>query len=326
MNQEKAFLFITFTSGQNFFIKQIIKQYQYKNYFIITTTEAKEFNNFNKKRILTLEKINGLKSISFNRKRMINNFLIDIEEQYSDIEIFVAHFLNILTNHIYNRYKKHKHIIFSSFPDGMLTFNEYKITYLNFESLKKKILSKLLGLDYTVIHGSINNPFNNILYVYSHLSRLTPCSNNQVLKDIKFPQYQKINGNNSIILGHANQKKKISLDDSFYKRFKNKNKIYYKPHPRCELNNDLFYLALKEKLTIEVLNTRKPIETIIEEFHIRYVFAVASSALVNLKLLFNDIECFSFSLNTYIETKYINIYLNIFNELNIQILKNNNKI
>lgn len=317
MNKKKAFLFITFTNGQNFFVKQIIKQYKYTNYFIVTSTDAQEFSCFENSRVLVLDKIKSINTINFFRKKEIDNFLLSVDNHSSEMEIFIAHFLNTITNHIYNRYKNNENVVFSNFPDGMLTFNEYKVQYLNLENLKKMAFACIVGLDYKVFSGSINNPFNNIVNIYSHFPKLTSFNNGQTLKAIKFEQYH-ITGENSIILGHANQTKEVLLNNNFYENLNNK--VYYKPHPRINLNNDLFYLNLSKEIEVEVINSEKPIEDMIQELNIKYVFAVASSALVNLKLLFENIECFSFSLSSYVEEEYIDIYFRVFDQLDIKIL------
>ena len=84
------------------------------------------------------------------------------------------------------------------------------------------------------------------------------------------------------------------------KNYNSESKIFYKAHIRFLTHNKedkmLFdKIASKNSLKYEELDIKKPVETIIDNFNISFIFSYYSSSLINLQLMnysFFKINCF----------------------------------
>lgn len=340
----KAIIFLSFTTSQNQSIQNCINYFKRVkpnniNYYIISNVNniPKEIKDSHK---LILTKISNwhkaLHQILFKSNKKKLNIFVKRLPFYDEIEILMPHFLNILCNHFFNNYIEKlnsKNIIISLYPDGMLSYQPYKIvSKYQKESIFRWLGGLGSGMTYKLFKGPIADPFSCIKKIYSYIPEITiPYKSKQIIK-IEFSK-KKLSGNNILILGHYKQNKfnhlyLNKLNESLNKFFKENTykKIFYKPHPRMisNIDKDIFYQFLLKipDIDISLYQYEQPIESIVNTIGASTIIASVSTSMINLKLRFGEqISCYYFGISNYVLEPYIKYYESVFSKLSIKPLK-----
>lgn len=316
---QKCNLIILFTNAQYLHFKNILKiNNDLKKNTIIFTRVKINFNEAEDKSFVVYE-LNSFRKI-LQWKKALKRLCLN----YEQFDLYVPHFLNVFAQDVYWRLKNsRKKILISIIPDGTLLFNDYKVKPFSSDNWKRKLKSLLFGLKYKLIKGSIISPYQQINTVYSYFENVVCEARN--IKKICFEMKDHIYKNdNLLVLGHRNQKI-ISSDKVTFivknlvqsERF---NSIYYKAHPRKELSKDNFRRSLSRSVDCNVINieSEEAIEGLIERYEFSAVFAVASSALISIKLIKPSIDCYSYGYEEYFGENYNKNIHDVFNSLNIK--------
>ena len=338
-----AILFLSFTNSQNQSILNCIEYFKLNindnvDIYLITNTKfvidgIKESNQLHIKKVDSLSKL--FNQLFFRKnKKDIKKFTNSIPS-YDKIEILIPHFQNILCNYFLHHQAhkmKSENIIISLYPDGMLSYQPYKLkTRFEYDNLLRWFGGLMLGMHYKVFNGPIADPFGNIKKIYSYLPSITIPYNSEEINKIYF-KVDKLDGNNILILGHYKQKKfdklylkKLNQTISNFLKKESFNKIYYKPHPRLnKINKDIFYKSIQKIATIkiELCANDQPVEQLIRSVGANKIIASVSTSMINLKLKFKDeISCYYFGLHKYVLEEYAQYYQKVFRKLSIEPLR-----
>ncbi len=336
---KKSYILISFTSSQNQTLKNLNTYLESisvdKSDIYIFTNTRDDILKDTFINIIRLDKVlsinDALKQFFKRGNKKILSEKMGSFISYDEIEIIFPHFLNILSNYFYHYCipkMNHAKVIISIYPDGILSFQPYRInTLFQKEVLSRWTFSYFFGMPFKPFRGPISDPYSIVKKIYSYLPKSTIKYNSDQLIKISFAE-RSLKGDSLLILGHFNQSKFNEASLSNYvqnitTRFpKNSHdKVYYKRHPRLSKSkNDLFLnmLKLKASYNLNLIHDKKPIELAIEEVRAQTIIAAASSSLVNLKLKYNkSIDCYYFGLHHYVDSEYIKYYLNVFSELSI---------
>lgn len=306
-------LFIAFTKAQLIHIENIIATEKLSNVIIVTRYNVSSGLNRNSEQVFVLSgSIFKIRTIWLELERKLGAL--------SSFNLFIAHSFNIFTQGMqHSLLRSNKLNSLNIFPDGNLLFNNFSVSRNNLSHIYRKILSLFIHCTYKPFQGSIISPFIRIDTVFSYLPGVI-CEHQQ-LKLINMPKI-KLNSENDtlLILGHRNQKA-IAADILLDIIISNNTseKIYFKPHPRLSLGEDLFYKILKGyfKDKLEVINDDSPIESIIEKYPAGEVFAVASSSLITLKILAPHVRVNYFGLKEYLGKHYDPLIKKQFEDLDL---------
>lgn len=294
-----------FTKAQELHVNNLISSVNLTDYFKVYTNRSLISN----REISSNEFVIGINYLfDFFRLKSI------IRKNISGkVSFYTAHFLNVFTQGIYFYLKKNdflKNVCI--YPDGNLLFNGYKERKWSLGNILRKIKSYLMFSKYVLVNGDICLKFEQEFKIYSYLpnTRYTSLGNCSI-EVIRFGNSQDVFtslGDDLLILGHYNQKvvdhKLIALSIDHWEE--SRANVFYKPHPRRELAEDSFYSELKTRIpSIEVIESNSPIESLlITRSNIGYVFAVASSSLINLKISNPNIEVYYACLKDYFGNSY----------------------
>ena len=277
-------LFVVFTASQAFHVKNIITQYGFDNVLVISTNQiASEYFSDSYKVITIPSSYLGTISTLYKLKRILARL------SKNSVNLFVPHFLNVSSQFVYFQLKSNsslKHI--NVFPDGNLLFNQYLEKRWSKNNILRKIKSLLIFSKYKMIDGDICMCFEKDISLFSYMDKTRYSEKNIELHIIDMPQVKtNDNRNGLLILGHYSQDAIDSdiLTDSIKDLISRFSLIYYKPHPRLNIDKDKFYSALSRvKDNITLVNDASSVETMVDKLEINTLFAVGSSSLITLKL------------------------------------------
>lgn len=334
-------IFISFTNYHNYCINDIINQEDGIINVVITNS------NFTIQNIpfLHIHKIGSLFTFLQNiflrkNKNKIAQFLINEIEQkdtpIEQIEIVIPHYNNIMANYIMkfiqNNYKNTKHkvkIIKSIYPDGLAMFYPTELEYDKF--LLKYIISYFVGMPMRYLKSKdMLNPFKEIDLYYSYIPEITYNPYNLSIKKIDAKK-DKITGSNILILGYGTN----NFHDTFIEDFisevgkkieKTNGKIYYKSHPSINRINDIIFNKFKNKFDVSYINSAEPIEVLLKDLKATHVFSLASSSLINLKMIYEEqIDCYYFGIENLIQPDLQPYFEKMFAYTNVKKLGKNDQ-
>ncbi|GLX86652.1 hypothetical protein tloyanaT_29050 [Thalassotalea loyana] len=291
-------VFIAFTQAQVVHAVNVITTQRLQNVVIISRYQCDEYNEFFE-HVFILD--GPIYRLLFKWLK-VKNYLKSIGK----VNLFIAHSLNVFSQGVFHELLDNNFLnTLNVFPDGNLLFNDFTVNKYCKDNLVKKLASYVIGAKYRLFSGSVISPFVDIDTVHSYIDGVT-CKY-RALKYIDVTPVTKNIGTGVLILGHRNQQV-ISADSliEVVKRNITEGPIYYKPHPRLAIENDLFYqiLNVSFKGKVSLIDNKSPIEVIIQDFPIQSVFAVASSSLVTLKILIPEVNVCYFGLQRYLGKHY----------------------
>ena len=323
MLNSKCKLFVSFTESQNNNISNIISIdiNNFQNCYLITSVENIP-SCIKKSNILLYKKLDGIVDVlkeSYLRTliKSISQFISNNILHYNVIEIFIPHFMNLISNYLtLNRFSifRGRKVIVSIYPDGIALF--YKPT-VNLRGLQKStfynvysryISGLLIGIPYRPFLGSIIDPFHIIDNIYTYLPYLTKkYSENTVITIPLNKRYLK--GKNIIILGSTNYSKLnktifYSLIKYLKKNMNDSTVIYYKSHP--SIKNDPYTKMLKKYFHAQIISNKTPLESLVEKYEVNRVISLLSfsTALIYLKIIYGqNIECAIFGKDIFFKKK-----------------------
>ena len=292
-------VFVVFTSAHVFHAQNVIRTYNMPDYVFVCTNRslAKELDD--QMQVIVLGGIYPFDLIALLRCKAL------FRRSKTEVRLFVPHFLNVASQSLYSFFKA-RGILRETciLPDGNLLFNAYSVTKTSLGNILRKVKSVLLLSNYDLIEGDICSIGKGDIHVYSYLG------NTRYSEDPRFFE-RPINmliadGKRSsglLILGHFNQKvlNSVSLCHSISSLLDENTVIYYKPHPRIKLGNDLFYKVLKKRVdSISLIANKISVEKILNKYRdLDTVFAVGSSSLINVKLMYPSLEVHCCALKEY---------------------------
>ena len=287
-------LFLVFTRAQLQYVKLIVAQFELKDCFVVCSVGLPD--NYLPAEVEIFEvprnPLQFLKSWrSFKRKLLGRT-----------VNLYAAHMLNIWVQDLFHHFESNQLLSsFNTFPDGNLLFRPRSINYFSFDSLRRFMLSLVIGCKYKLFKGNIVAPFCEVKVAYSYSSHANVTC--MELKIFKLPVAEGFPSKNesALIIGHRNQKvldaKRLSRRCASIVK---SGQILYKPHPRADLANDLFYEQLLEVFpTIELIVDESPLEEVLISLNLRTVFAVASSSLITVKLIAPNCSVYCCGLDQY---------------------------
>lgn len=249
---------------------------------------------------------------------------------FSSVEVYYQNLQCPLSNAIFfgsEKLLKNKNISFNVIEEGIGNYYEY---FQSFPQERKKFKSRILfffffGLKLHLPISQIGCNYPHVKKVYVQMPKLAISPTKSI--EIKFPKIELKEFNKSIlILGQESNvlthginyyiNSQIDLINSIADQFPNY-KIIYKPHWDFDFG---FYnnlpIILKNKT--ELFKSEYSIEDVIESIKPEVICSFTSSALVNLRLLFND------QTNSFVKIFYRNSFNspseieNIFEKLSIK--------
>lgn len=252
-------------------------------------------------------KKNGIE-LYFNKnvKDKINKTIHNLETVLYNKEIYLImpHLEHPLCNALYFSLKaiKNSNFNYATYPEGIASIVPLKksIKYLCFESVKA-FLSNFGGLEYS-FHGSSDDALGifeaNIIYTFNPKTIKKYIKKDTKLISMKTLSKKVKPKDKILILGQPYDKKSIS-DMILWSKGINTD-IYYKPHPRENIKNIIYY---KEILGVKILKTNLCIEEYFDKVGaFKNVISVNSSALINLKMMYGDvINCISYNAKNHIQ-------------------------
>lgn len=284
----------------------------------------------NKKIIKIYFEDNKLSQI-LNNKKIIKYLLKEISKyDIGEVEIIIADIYQYLNNYLYG-YAYRKKIELVNYPDGLLNLVNYKINY--YQKIKifiKKFFCKIQGWNYYFYDYPSGIDKYRKIYTYNKkiiesdiISKKNPKIIELISEKIKLKEYK-----NGLVLGQDNLINKLGLKKYYnyilnqikeLKKDKKIEKIYYKPHPKY-LNKD-FQTKINEYCLI--INDNEIVEKLIEKYQIVKVISFYSTALINLKIQYDGIECIAFEVQNIISiTKEadVNKIKKIFNSYGVEMI------
>lgn len=306
-------LFIAFTKAQLIHIQNILTGENFSHIVIVSRFDVPPSLQERAEFIYTLS--GGLLTIRAS--------WLDLNKALDSmplVNLYIAHSFNLFTQGIQHKLlQSNKLNSLNIIPDGNLLFNNYSISRFDKSHLVKKIAGLFISSMYKSFEGNIISPFATINTVYSYLPEVT-CKHER-LKLIDMPKVNTENNRKGLlILGHRNQKVIPSkeLIDIIIKNINSKH-VYYKPHPRLKVTDDLFYKEIQAHFANEVklIIDDTPIEVLIEDYPVEDIFAVASSSLITLKILMPNVRVNYFGLEKYLGKHYDPLIKEQFNYLGL---------
>lgn len=286
-----------------------IEELKRRKNLLITTLDIKSNNCYDD--IIECHNINQKYFDRKNKKnieRLIEKIkLITID--YNEIYVFLPGIRNVLGNSLYKLFIKtenNKKCYFCVLPEGNYSLYLQKQTCMDiFKMWLKVLLGKIGFCPYTSYYGD-KVGISNAQILYSFMPEMITFFNGKVKKIPSFRRKENkkiIYGNNEkkfIFLGQPIEqgmkkkwKEKINETANFIKSNYNHYELYYKKHPRENINlvGNIF-----KKYGFKMLEDNRAIEEIIlNDDSYKIVCSYWCSALINLKLIFGkDIECLAY--------------------------------
>lgn len=292
-------VFIVFTSAHIFHAQNVIRTYSLTDYVFVCTNRGltKEFSD--KSKVVSLGGGFPFDLIAMLRCKAA------FKEIRKDVRLFVPHFLNVASQALYFFFGTRGMLRETCIlPDGNLLFNAYSVSKMSLGNILRKVKSVLMLSNYDLIDGDICSIGNGNMYVYSYIENTRYFEDPRFFeRSIDMPIVDSKRSSGLLILGHFNQK---VIDSEFLCRsisnLLDKNSvIYYKPHPRIKLGNDNFYKVLRKRTDkIGLIANKVSAEKILNKYRdLDTVFAVGSSSLINVKLMYPNLEVHCCALREY---------------------------
>ena len=298
---------LVFNPLTKIYIKQLISKIDNKEEILII--------EFYKKKII--DDIEGIKIIRLqcenSYKYLINLYkyktiINKLDRIYNKIKFYFAHPNHIISNYVF--FRNNNNYEYNLIPDGILNYYNITTNKLHSKMNKKRKISRMLGLDYTIYEGHLTgyefNKYKNIYCLHKEDLITYITSDNLIKLNINLNSQHK--SENILILGqtHNNSKKYLKLLENciiFYlnkihfKESCEKGNVYYKPHPNEFLDENIKELLNKFNIKIYLENT--PAELLISKFNTFIGFT--SSVLMNLRIIYGN----QYNIYSYIDYKYI---------------------
>ena len=278
----------------NIYINELLNNINSSDYIILEIYKNKILDN--NKNLIRYNSSNKLEF--FQNLYKIKNQLKKIKKDQKNIHYYIPHPIHIITNFIgFSLLRKEDKI--SLVADGIMNYYNCDVIRFKNKMLFLKFFSYLININYKVFndHCTAYNIINYDTLFVLHGKGISSLNNSMKLKVLKIKKLQKLQTNNSLILGqpylNSDVKNKLIIKQIELISKKSEN-IFYKPHPSEKINIDT--LSLLNKYKIEVINGNKPIEENLNEYSI-YI-STTSSALMNIKIINPNIECIA-CLNDY---------------------------
>lgn len=322
----KIHIFVVLTRYHYKVVLDIIKAYNLYNNIIISTIQIPEDSFYE---VVYIEPLNHsiknllLESIVRKRKKLLDILYSKLKEYYN-IEIFIPHYFNIISNYIANylfrRFDNVNKVRINIYPDGILSYYPYTLSFKDiFKNYIYKFASILMGMNYKVFYGNIINPFNEVFTIYSYEPKLT-CSYGVEVKKIPYSirNLPLVKENKLLILGSTHTPKNIEM--LLYKFIEKEkfHKIFYKKHPAVK--EDKLYRRLKKLFpSLQNITNDLFIEDIVYKYKIKTIVSVEfSTALVDLQRIYDkNLFCYA-NINTPRLKRYKKYFKNIMKAFNIK--------
>jgi hypothetical protein len=292
-------VFIVFTSAHIFHAQNIIRTYGMSEYVFVCTNRSLALELDDQTTVISLGGIFPFDLIALLRCKAIFGRL------QKDVRLFVPHFLNVASQALYY-FLEARGVLRETciLPDGNLLFNAYTVTKRSLGNILRKVKSVILLSKYCLLEGDICSIGKQDIYVYSYIDNTRYSEDPKfTVRSIGMPIADIKRSSGLLILGHFNQKMLDTevLCESISSLLNENIVVYYKPHPRIKLNNDLFYKAIKKRTdSVNLIANKASIEKILNKYRdLDTVFAVGSSSLINMKLMYPSLEVYCCALQEY---------------------------
>lgn len=331
-------LFVTCTNSQNLVVDDILAGVlDGTEEVYLVTNETYHPVNLPESHIFQLDKIRTKKDylnqiLTRSNRRKITSYFRDLPKTDETV-LYVSHFSNIITSHVVlnrDRLIGPGKIAIRLIPDGMLSFwPSRRTTPFNRDHLQRWATAVLTGMTFRPFRGIQSDPFGLAETIYSYLPNLTNNERNLPILPIPLEQ-RSVKGRHFVILGHFNMQalspeKNVEVSqamaDWISANRKKGDRIYFKMHPRlADIGLDVLYRELVKRIPdMEVLESKHPLEQMIEEYSLRAILAVASTAMVTVKLKYGKtVRCVSFGTDAYMGENYP-YYERVFREAGVEL-------
>ena len=227
--------------------------------------------------------LNSVKDLLF-MKNVVKNCLTD------DVQFFIPHLSNLVSNYFYNVANKEKKSI-NVYYEGIAQFYHPNVKIDKRILLKRKFISSICGLGYEARTEFYPEDLTDIATFYTPVPEL--CIDCKKKETFEFP-HKVIVENDNILFLSSNKMDDITKKEalSLIKQMVLANSIvYFKPH--YELSDEVI-MQLKdnsksEGINLVLLDKHRNIEQFYDELSFSKVISQEfSSALVNMKLIFQN--------------------------------------
>lgn len=283
-------IIIAITPLVNLYIKELLESLD--GDYIIIEYSSKKIIRDRSLNIFSLVYKNKLDHI---KKLKRAKFFLDDAKKNSSVTIFFHHALDILSQHALRMHFDCYRII----PDGMFNYAAMcpntTIKYLDY--YKRKLIAFFSGVKYQKLNrDAYGSDLNHIEKIYClsprNLVRPTGCEVSQ----IPVAENSSELNNRILILGQPvapkNHSKYIRHIDSIISNYHGEN-LYFRAHPREVLTIDLRSILDKHDVTID--NDFSMPE--LNERGYKTIVGITSTALMNAKLINENVECHFFPKN-----------------------------
>ena len=285
---------VAFTPYQALFASNFVSDISAKNIVCCFTSDV-DWLKLNKNIKQVNIESSSILSMFFSFFRFRNE-LKKIIAEYSEIDIYISHPFHVISNYLFFHPKITNRYIFE---DGIMNYYDAQVPKTKkMKELIKRAVSRVLGFPFTDYQGFLSGvgerPYDGAYLSYPSSAVKKECLGK--LTQVRAAATSGLNLKHDRIL---------FLDqptDAFMDAETKKNavlqlldecegkSVYYKPHPSDTSNPQwpsLNIIALQQGLK------SMPAELVINEILPGKVISFSSSALINIKSLYPDIECIS---------------------------------
>lgn len=285
-------------------LKKILESYYFKgkyNYIILVKKESKFIVTKDIQKIY----FKNYKLIEVFKYKQVMKYLLRELSKYkpNEVEIMIADVYQYLNNYLYG-YACKKNIKITNYPDGLLNLVNYKVDYSKkIKIIIKKFLCKILRWDYYFYNYPSGIDKSQKIYTYnkSIIKKETYLKKNVEIIELSSKKKALMKYSNALIIGQDNlinvlgEKKYYNYileQVKVLRKDNNIEKIYYKSHPKYL--NQIFQTKIRKYCLL--IEDDELVEKLIEKYKIIKASSFYSTALINLKNQYDDIECIAFKL------------------------------
>lgn len=319
MDIQKHNIFIAFTPFHHYVINNIINQYFSNDYnCFISTVKGDLIPNKHIFYIRIRRNMLGIFDM-LKAKKIIKKYIM-----INTTEIFIPHLNQLLTSYIYDLRNKYLFKI-SVYYEGIAIFYEIKKKYLE-RTIIRKLAGIILGYNFKPFPYLFTEELKRTAIVYTPIPECTiPFMEKRKISLNSFNIKYALNSLNNILIilppsinkEYYLKRKYESITKILFNKKYNNYIFYIKPHYNTiRKDYQRVFAELSQNLGYNRVRSLSP-EITVEEFILTGKFSVIisqyfSSALINAKLIFNEIEVILLEENTIADLNCIIKKINIF--------------
>lgn len=285
-------IFIAHTPLQNFIVKKIIEQYFASAYycnFLFTSVVTESGKFLNEINLINKETFKlKIKQLPKERRKILK-----ILRDNNKSEVFIPHTSALLDNYLFYSFPSKKHgVKLNFYYEGILYFYNYRENYNYRIHLKRMVFGLLTGIRYKFHSEIFPANSNKINKIYSIFPTFTIGCKKKMKEIVLLEQCYSSKKNVVLILGGKpsllNNQEVILIYREILKDIKDEFgncKILFKGHHADTTNN--FEIAAFNTIIFDDITEVRAVEEVIKDYRPSAIYSYPSSALVNLKAMYN---------------------------------------